>query len=404
MKNVLHIRDLIDIVPMLPVQTPVMLRGRTGCGKSRVVRKLAKLYAKKLGVESIPVIDRRLGQMQGGDIIGLPKLDEETTKFMTVDWFKMACDQPCFLFLDELNRATIEIMQAAFQIVLDRELNGKRLHELTRVFTAINVGAEYTVTEMDPAMLDRFWVADLDPDIDDWLEWARSDDGNIHSNMIDFISATRHTRTAHESTRRGNKGSDMSSPAASNGWLDPIPGIDVGDKQPSRRSWEALNKALVDANLMDNAASSAFYMIASGYVGVEAAVAFREYVKNITKHVTPEQVLNDYANVQSSVKKMTVPAQNALIEKLSTHVDKYCKDALSDEQGHNLRDFMCDLPEEARLALWTKITKAGLDNLPFIKSVHKHCVSVVLSVFGVPPGPDGAGVKPKIPTLITRQR
>ena len=51
--------------------------------------------------------------------------------------------------LDELNRATPEVMQAAFQIVLDRELNGHRLNDavIREDFTAKVEAAELRSTE-----------------------------------------------------------------------------------------------------------------------------------------------------------------------------------------------------------------------------------------------------------------
>ena len=55
----------------------------------------------------------------------------------------------------------IGVMQSFFQLVLDRELgndaNGVpyQLHPETRVIAAINCGSEYTVEEMDPALLRR---------------------------------------------------------------------------------------------------------------------------------------------------------------------------------------------------------------------------------------------------------
>src|SRR5437867_2646181 len=88
--------------------------------------------------------------------VTFPSTDWNVTRFNPPEWYMQACERPMVLFLDELNRATNEVMQAAFQIVLDRQLNGWKLHPLTRVYAAINMGANYTVNEMDPALLDRF--------------------------------------------------------------------------------------------------------------------------------------------------------------------------------------------------------------------------------------------------------
>ena len=131
----MDIKTFNNIAPRLPAEIAVLIQGPTGIGKSYLVKDIAA------GLE-LPVVDRRLSQMSEGDMVGLPELVEGTTRFCPPDWYARACREPVVLFMDELNRATPEVIQAAFQIVLDRELNGHQLHPDTRVFAAVNVGAE----------------------------------------------------------------------------------------------------------------------------------------------------------------------------------------------------------------------------------------------------------------------
>ena len=113
-------------------------------------------------------------------------------------------------------------MQCAFQLVLDRELNGHKLHPDTRVFCAINATSDYQVNEIDPALLDRFWVIDLEPDTEDWIKWAKEND--IDSLIIDFIKQNpAHLR--HE------------------GQMEP------GKVYPTPRSYERLDRSLKFAGL-----------------------------------------------------------------------------------------------------------------------------------------------------------
>jgi MoxR-like ATPase len=179
----------MEIGQDLPANVSVLLRGNHGIGKSQVIKQLGRRIKDVLKMPSFETIDRRLSQMTEGDMIGLPSTDGETTRFNPPDWYKRACTMPVLLFLDELNRATPEVMQAAFQIVLDRELNGWKLHPETRVYAAVNDSASYNVNEIDPALLDRFWCIDLSPTHADWLDWARSKDpqygGNIHQTVVD---------------------------------------------------------------------------------------------------------------------------------------------------------------------------------------------------------------------------
>ena len=165
----MDIKTFISVVSKLPEDISVLAKGPTGIGKSHIFHQIGK----EVG---LPVIDRRLSQMTEGDIIGLPELVDGVTRFAPVDWLIRACKEPVVLFFDELNRATVEVQQCAFQIVLDRELNGHKLHPQTRVYAAVNEGSEYQVVDMDPALLRRFWSAELEPTTEDWLNWAADRD------------------------------------------------------------------------------------------------------------------------------------------------------------------------------------------------------------------------------------
>ena len=343
----MSIKTFLNVATKLP-RDSVLLRGPHGIGKSQVVRQVAKHF----GLE---VTDRRLSQMTEGDMVGLPSTDGEVTRFNPPDWYKQACDRPMCLFLDELNRGTNEVQQAAFQIVLDRELNGWKLHPETRVYAAVNTGASYTVNEMDPALLDRFWAIDLTPTVEDWTVWARGD-GAVHDYIVDFI-------------------------AQNEKWLDAPKDSEPGKVTPSRRSWERLSKALLGAGIAENPNDTLFYPMCLGYVGTEATIAFHSFAKTIENQVTGEEILRDYSKVKKKVAKLGQEKQNVLIEKLADYVTKNLK-TIDDKQGQNLRDFMIDLPGELRVSAWSKLTAGGAENLALAKQIHKYCVETILEVFG----------------------
>lgn len=354
----MSIKTFLNVAEVLPVETSVLLRGPHGIGKSQVVRQVATAF-------NLPVIDRRLSQMTEGDMVGLPSTDGEVTRFNPPDWYKRACTTPVCLFLDEINRATPEVMQAAFQVVLDRELNGWTLHSETRVFAAVNNSAAYTVNEMDPALLDRFWTIDLEPTVEDWLTWARNEDAHgearVYSVISDFIA-----------------GNDK--------WLDSPKDAEPGKVSPSRRSWERLSSALTKAGITQSeepANHPLFYPVCLGYIGTEATIAFNSFAKTIDSQVTGQEILSDYSKVKKKVKKLGAEKQNILIDKVTTYITKELK-SLNDKQGQNLRSFMNDLPGEHRVSCWSKLTQgSGTENLDLAKSIHKWCVEGILESFGV---------------------
>jgi hypothetical protein len=364
----MSIKTFLEVSTRLPVTTSVLLRGPHGIGKSQVVRKVASHF-------ELEVIDRRLSQMTEGDMVGLPSTDGEVTRFNPPDWYKRACTSGVALFLDELNRGTNEVQQAAFQIVLDRELNGWKLHPQTRVFAAVNTGASYTVNEMDPALLDRFWAIDLTPTAEDFHAYAKD---VLHPTVVEFL-------------------------ITNDKWLDSPKDVDPGKVSPSRRSWERLSHSLVSAGIADTPNDALFYPMCLGYVGTEATIAFHSFAKTIDNQVTGEEVLTDYGKVKKKVAKLGQEKQNVLIEKVVDYVKK--TGSINESQGENLRNFMQDLPGELRISAWSKLTSdAGTQNLDLVKTIHKYCVSSVLTVFGVNSESAAAAVSTATAPTKTRSR
>lgn len=367
----MSVKTFLSVANALPSNISVLLRGRHGIGKSQIIRQVAQNISQATG-NDLEVIDRRLSQMSEGDVVGLPSTDGNTTRFNPPDWYIKACKAPCVLFLDELNRSTQEVMQAAFQIVLDRELNGHKLHPDTRVYSAVNSSSEYTVNEIDPALLDRFWCVDLEPEVSDWLSWAktRSADkgGPLSDVIVEFISKNP-------------------------SFLDP------SSKQPgavdaSRRSWERLNDALVASEKINTPADPLFYAICTGFIGTEATIAFHTFASTAKKkRIEPEDVINNWADIEATFKELPHEGIISLYEKVSDFLTKDAK-ILTKQQGENLSNFIFALCAEHRIAFWGKfsdssvITK-GTDNviperLEFVKDTYnKYLMRPIMDVFQV---------------------
>ena len=347
----MDIKNFVETAKVLPCNISVLIRGNHGIGKSRIVYQLGDFF-------ELRTIERRLSQMSEGDMIGLPELKDGVTRFCPPDWFMQAFSEPVVLFLDELNRATPEVMQAAFQIVLDREMNGHRLHEGTRVFAAINNSSNYQVNEMDPALLDRFYAIDLDPNVEDWLKWAKD---KVNDVMYDFIKA-------HSS------------------FLDPNTKSNPGDVQPSRRSWERFDKCLAAVKLyeadmkQDIAAKQQFYNLGMGLVGKEAANAFIDYAKNLDNQITAEDILDNWDKVSKKVEKLGQEKWNICISKLVEHMKKK---VVTEKQAKNVGKFVGTLPGELRVNWWTSMAATDTtEQATNIKVTHPFVSPHILNVYG----------------------
>jgi hypothetical protein len=293
----MNFKAFTSIVAALPSNISILVRGPHGIGKSQGVAGIGNML-------TLPMLDKRVSQMTEGDILGLPSQNGESTKFLPPDWILEACKEPRLLFLDELNRATTEVQQACFQLVLDREINGHRLHPDTRVMAAINTGGEYQVSEMDPALLDRFYVVDLDPTPDEWLEWAATS-GKVDPAIIDFVRQSKMTR------------------------LDPSSKIGPGQVGPSRRSWERLSQSLAKLGIfkMDKVTdvlpgiglkgTDVVREVAIGFVGADIAGTFVDFVQSIER-LTMEKLLSEgWGKYGNTVQTMAADKKLAFAESIA---------------------------------------------------------------------------------------
>jgi hypothetical protein len=299
----------------------VLLRGRHGIGKSQVVFQLGEQL-------DLPVIDRRASQMTEGDLLGLPKVEGNVTTWLAPEWLHNACNEPCVLFLDEVDRATMEVRQGIFELCDSRKIAGYTLHPDTLIFACVNGGehgAQYQVGEMDPAELDRYTCFDVQPTVEDWLDWA---DGNVASEIWDFINQN-HQHLEHTDEYEPNK------------------------VYPSRRSWVRLSDAL--RSMGDIKQSPVLYHLASSFIGFEGAVAFNDFVANYKKIVTVENILDE--GKIDLTNEFKINDHNALIEKFKQ--SKCFDEQLTKEQLKNVAEYMVTLPSEIGMSFWTVIASGG---------------------------------------------
>ncbi|MFA6857230.1 MAG: AAA family ATPase [Treponema sp.] len=115
-------QELYSILDMTPADENVMLAGKHGIGKSKILTDY-------FSAEECKVVPLFLRQMSDpGDLISLPTKDGKTgrTIFMPPYWFPVD-NQPVVLFLDELNKARPEVLQTIMDLALNRTLAGRQL-------------------------------------------------------------------------------------------------------------------------------------------------------------------------------------------------------------------------------------------------------------------------------------
>ena len=312
---------------------PVLIRGEHGIGKSEVVYQIAA----RLG---LPVVERRASQMTEGDLLGLPSIDGESTRWNAPDWLKTACDSAVVLFLDEVDRASIEVRQGIFELTDSRKLNGWKLHPGTRIFAACNGGqhagaASYQVGEMDPAELDRWCVYDVQPSVSDWLDWAKN---NVDPMVWDFVNQN-HDHLEHKPAQGGYEPDKV---------------------YPSRRSWKRLSDVLAGAFLLDdNNSLGTVFHLATSIVGFEAAVSFKDFVEQYDRQVSVEDIL-DHGQLDK-LAAFSINDHLALVEKLDA--SDRLKTEMSDDSIQNLANWFVTIPSEVAMKLFALVGNSNDNNI-----------------------------------------
>jgi hypothetical protein len=360
----LSIANFKSLCKLFSPEIPVMVRGRHAIGKTEAVRQVAdelrddfyknpencrrmaaalsseKEVAKKLAKNNgvwtyemgIPIIERRLSQLQEGDIIGLPFSNGQGTEFRPVTWLLHCAEFPVLLFLDELNRATKQIEQATFQLADSKAFYGKTLHEGTRLYVAVNIGDSYQVEDFDPAALSRYAVIDLEPTTTEFLEYIRN---TCNSTLYNFLKINPDAIEDKE-TPQPNK------------------------KTPDRRAWKRLDTELTKSGLYKNPFKKEFLFMAGSMVGFNYGNLFWEFAKQ-QENLTGEDII-----LQWSTLKENLPEDNemriAKITSWSIKVSEYFRTTSISEEyakiiGPKLNTFLSEIPYEIGASIYPALSE-----------------------------------------------
>jgi len=173
---------------------------------------------------------------------------------------KLQTLQPRFqngiLFIDEVNRAQDDVLQAIFQLVLDRRVGQYVLPPGWCVVAAGNFTEGYMVSGFnDPAFLDRFCHLTLSggaTTLEEWVNWMSDVHGSHAADVIEFASQN----VKH---------------------LDgDIPGELGFSVQPSRRSWDQVVR-VYDSCAQNGFQDHAREEVLAGLIGRELSRSFSRH-------------------------------------------------------------------------------------------------------------------------------
>lgn len=197
------IDTLRSVELVLATEEVPLVVGESGIGKTALANRLAK--ENNL---SLIVIDGNL--LKEGEIGGLPtvesyfsidsngnNIEKKTTiyavhtKLREIDE-EISKGKKVLLFIDEINRCEHTVQQELMNLILNREINGYKLHENVKILAAMNPSSkygsdfDYQVVDMDAAQENRFVWLNMESDHEAWIKWAI--EAGIEEKVIEFIS------------------------------------------------------------------------------------------------------------------------------------------------------------------------------------------------------------------------
>lgn len=313
----MNINQLKSVLPIMTRNRIVpFLWGKQGIGKTQVVSQIAQ-------EQDIGFVGLYLGACADvGDILGLLIQDGATVKHARPSWFPT--EGSGIIFLDELNRAHPDILQAMFQFVRTGELHTHKLPPGWQIVAAGNYDSEeFTVTSTsDAAWNSRFAHIHVEPTTEEFILYAESKGAD---KLASYIRGNPEMLEVAQKSR---------------------PELNV---TPDRRSWLEMIAPL-DNETMDDQVR---YELYSGIVGTVAAASYKAHQGAKQQRLTLKDIIGGYKkSIRDQVKSISGRADETRfdlltqpLDELKTHLELdefYLKDSMIKP----LQTYLLDIPKE----------------------------------------------------------
>ncbi len=302
--------SLVRGVSSRGVKVPVLLVGSMGVGKSAV----PKAVALELGIS---LIDLRLAQQEPGDLIGLPRQNGDRTFWSKPSWWPEP-ESRGILFLDELNRAPVDVRQAVFQLVSEWRLHTHELPAGWSIVSAINPeGGDYQVETLDIAMLRRFCQVKVEPSVPEWAKWAER--SGLHKEIVGFVRANGKLLWRREAIRL--------------------------EARPTPEGYRLIHELLSNQAIPKGLEQEVF----CGVIGLEAGTALHRHMElGTAEFVSGMAVVEDFPSHAEAIAQQDNGQLAATVESVA---EALASGTLLPAQLLNLRSFLRSLKPEWRMNL-----------------------------------------------------
>jgi hypothetical protein len=304
-------KELIDFVTLCYyADRAPLLVGQHGVGKSEILAQAAA----ELG---IGFLVRDLSLMEPPDLIGLPKIDGNVTRFLPPAF--LPTGGKGLLVFEELNRCALYMRGPTLQLLTARTLNDYQLPAGWLPAAAVNPADDgYEVDELDRALLSRFVQVNVEASPHEWLTWAKTQ--GVHGDVLAYVAAD--------------------------------PSVFDG-AQSNPRAWKYASDLLhaVEQRSLGAAGKRTLEVALAGTVGRERAAAFHEFRKGGELPPEAKPLLADYPRHRPRVRAWAEEGKTDVLACLANRVQGLLQSQQEYERVRRnkaswkaLGDFLQDLP------------------------------------------------------------
>lgn len=305
--------------------TPCVV-GHRGVGKSAGIIQACR----EIELKYVPL---RLGQMEVGDLVGIPYREGTVMNWSRPSWWPSDDDPPTVVHCDELNRAQQEdTLQAIFQFVeppaegLSRALHTHQLSRRHKVVVSINPpDGTYQVATLDRALIDRMVMLFVETDYRCWARYAT--ERELSGDVRQFL--------AGNSALLARQGAPME--------------LQV---EPTERGWEMVSTLRKHCRFPSDLEMEVY----AGIIGKEAAITFMRWLADSKgRPLSAAEILNDWPRVAGQAEGQRDDVQAATVNDLTATLQ--ISPQLEPEQEAHLVAYIAVLPRDLRFGFVKSLLK-----------------------------------------------
>jgi len=321
----MNIQEIKKALPILLRNRVVpFLWGSQGVGKTQTVKQIAK-------EQNLAFVHLHLATQEVGDLVGLlVHAPDGTVKHSRPEWFPT--EGSGILFLDELNRAHPDVLQAMFSLITEGTIHTHKLPAGWSIVAAGNYQSnQFNVTDTsDAAWMSRFCHIDFIPTKEEFLVYAEETGAEEVARFI-----RTQPELLEEKTRER-------------------PALEL--VRPDRRSWLDMVGRLESEPGLEECR----YELYAGIVGKTAAAAFLTFKKTSYAKLSGKDVLKKYKAVREKVLEAAKESGtrfdllNSAVEEILSYVPGK---KLPEKEIENFQQFLLDIPLELGLKVINSLHK-----------------------------------------------